>query len=114
MTLSSTKLESRDDQEKMDLLWEDFNEELTAITSSKPRVYPVPGCRGLLSSPKRSPKRCVSEGRMMNRSSSGKMIVKVLKTVFLLPHNHHHYGGGGLFRPPATAAVRIKTNRSSW
>ncbi|CAL1363462.1 unnamed protein product [Linum trigynum] len=42
-------------QTNMDMLWEDFNEELstTAVSRSKPRVYPVRGHRGLLLSPPR-------------------------------------------------------------
>ncbi|CAN0928237.1 hypothetical protein LINGRAHAP2_LOCUS36359 [Linum grandiflorum] len=110
ITRSGKNLDLRDHEEKMDMLWEDFNEELTVMTNSdKPRVYPVTGHKGLLLSPKR---RAVST---MNRSNSGKRIVKVLKTMFLLPSNHHQHVGGGLFRQQQSpASVKIKNHRSSW
>ncbi|CAI0396448.1 unnamed protein product [Linum tenue] len=118
-------------QTNMDMLWEDFNEELStaAASRSKPRVYPVRGHRGLLLSPPRqisggSVDVGCGEGRLRlspkrrsisSSGGSGKpgfvVLIKVLKRLFLLHHHHHHSGGGSRRASPP---VKVKINRSTW
>ncbi|CAN0890128.1 hypothetical protein LINGRAHAP2_LOCUS16270 [Linum grandiflorum] len=119
-------------EKKMDMLWEDFNEEELITTSKSQRVYPVPDRRGsggvmvdvgcvegrLRLSPKRS---TTTPARMMNSSSTSTakpglvVLVRVLKRLFLLHHRHHHKHSATSRRPsPAPSPVKVKVSRSSW
>ncbi|KAJ7973943.1 Glutamate-1-semialdehyde 2,1-aminomutase 1 [Quillaja saponaria] len=74
-----------DEEDKMDLLWEDFNEELSSTTGSattSSRDMVELGCVQALTMSK------TSGAGFSNRKPAGMVILKVLKKLFLL-HNSH-------------------------